>query len=362
MRVRLKKHASRVDEAISLASYLLNGHNYETEKYKILEKYHFNTFDISSMMDQRSRIARFFQRDFQTQMDSLYFFFASRSHTFSLAQLLTKMPYFQAEKRRCRVIYDEDEDRVSVFIQAFKELKLVDESTDESIRTFEELSVLLERVDVKDEDKWLLQNVYLHLLGYLKRFCALVNQMVDWLMGFEEQICKEETVFYDYWQTFIEANDFAKHLKERLNVAVMPETTQIWIVPSYFACTRLFYEYQQENVLYVHIGMILDQSFSFEKKYETPLLLCSHLKVLSDPSKFEILKVIKKRPYYGSELAKMFRLSTPTISHHMQALENAGFVKSERRENKTFYTLDTDRLRLFLGQIHHMLLEKGGEV
>ena len=47
---------------------------------------------------------------------------------------------------------------------AFKELKLIDESVDENMTTFEGLSLLLERMDIADEDKWMLQTVYLHLL------------------------------------------------------------------------------------------------------------------------------------------------------------------------------------------------------
>ena len=38
MRVRLKKHASRVDEAIDLVSYVMNDYNYELQKQRILEK------------------------------------------------------------------------------------------------------------------------------------------------------------------------------------------------------------------------------------------------------------------------------------------------------------------------------------
>lgn len=358
MRIRLKKHASRVEEAIELANHVMNGYNYELQKHRILEKYHFDTFNIEEMMDQRSRIARLFQRDFQSQNDALQFFFSRHSNTFTLAQLFLKTPYFQAEKRRCRAVFNEEDNRVEIFVSAFKEMQLLDENTNENISTFESLSLLLERMDIEDEDKWLLQTVYLHLCGYVKRFCSLVNQIVDWLLDFESQICLEEDIFYTYWSQYIEQHEFVDYLSKRLNIDINPKITQIWIVPAYFACSRIKYENKQENVMYVYIGMIFDQSFSFEKKYETPALLCSHLKLISDPSKFEILKVIKERPHYGSELAKIFHLSTPTISHHVQALENAGFIKSEKKENRTYYSMDLERLSLFLSQVHHHLIEK----
>lgn len=357
MQIRLKKHASRVDEAIELAAHVTSQSSYEVLKQRILEKYHFETFDVAAMLDDRIRISRLFKRDFQDRKEMLDFFFQYRSNAFSLARLFLKMPYFQSEKRRCRAVFDEDENRVEAFVGAFRELHLLDESFGSMVTTFEELSLLLERMDIADEDKWLLQTVYLHLDQYLKRFCSLVNQIVEWLMTFETTICLEEEAFNQYWSAFIESNDLVWHLSKKLNIDVGTKITQIWIIPSYFGCHRIIHEYHK-SVLYVYVGTIFDQTFSFEKKYETPALLCSQLKLLSDPSKFEILKTIKERPYYGSELAKAFHLSTPTISHHMQTLENAGFIKAEKKENKTFYSLDNERLSLFLSQIHHMLLEK----
>ena len=358
MQIKVKKHSSRVIEAIDLASLVAENESYEKRKQYILEKYHFETFDVEKMMNERAKIARSFQRDFQSKQDQLQFFFSWRSKAFSLARLFTKMPYFQFEKRRCRAVFNEDENRVQAFVDTFRELSLIDESAGRQISDFEQLSLLLETMDIEDEDKWLLQTIYLHLDGYLKRFCTLVNQIVEWLMDYEEMICEEEIAFYDYWVDFSSKNDFADYISKKLNFDVTSKVNQIWIVPAYFACHRIYYEYRQESILYVYIGMIFDQSFSFEKKYETPALLCSHLRLVSDPSKFEILKTIKERAYYGSELAKLFHLSTPTISHHMQSLENAGFIKTEKRENKTFYSLDHERLTLFFAQIHHMLLEK----
>lgn len=354
MQTRIKKHASRVEEAIDLAGRVVAKVNYDNQKEHILEKYHFNTFDITQMMDDRSRIVRLFQKEFHDRQEHLEFFFARRSQAFSLSSLFVELPFFRSEKRRCRAVFDEDENRVSAFVQVFCQLQLIE---DGKASDFEGLSLLLEHMDIQDEDKWLLQTVYLHLDTYLKRFCGLVNQIVDWLMNFEEQICLEEAAFYAYWSDFMSQNNLAKHLAEKVNIDVNEKTSQVWIVPSYFACNRIDYRYV-DHVLYVYIGMIFDKSFSVEAKYETPALLCTHLKLLSDPSKFEILKTIKDRPYYGSELAKRFHLSTPTISHHMATLTNAGFIKTEKKENKTFYSLDRERLSLFLTQIHHMLLEK----
>ncbi len=122
MRVRLKKHASRVDEAIDLASYVMNDYNYELQKQRILEKYHFDVFDVEKMMDSRSKIARLFQRDFQTHHEVLNFFFAKRSNAFSLARFFLKTPYFQAEKEDVVLFFTKMKTALKVLWQPLKSL------------------------------------------------------------------------------------------------------------------------------------------------------------------------------------------------------------------------------------------------
>lgn len=360
MQIKIKKHASRVEEAVSLCHVNASHHGYEGLKRRILEKYTFEAFDVEKILDRRIQLNQEFLERFKDKEQIIDHYFKHRSMGLYLANILTKLPYFQTEKRKCRYVYDEEVNRSQAFMLAFLEMELIDETYNQQVNNFEDLCLLLEKIDIDREDKWLIQTTYLHLEEEMKQFALLINQIVEWLANYEELICEEELAFCKYWEEVSKRVNFAEELSQKFNIDISKKTSTIWLVPSFFNCHSL-YTKKQKDTLYVYIGMIFDDSFSFEKKYETPDLLCSQLKLLSDPSKFEILCTIKNKSYYGSELAKKFDLSTPTISHHMRTLENAGFIKIEKKDNKTYYSLDSERLTLFLKQVNHMLLVKEDE-
>lgn len=360
MQIKIKKHASRVLEAIDLCKLATRNHDFASAKKTLIERYNFETFDIASMMDQRVEICQQFQLFFANQTSSFQHFFKCRSSDFYLCDLLVELPYFQTEKRKCRFVYDEELNRSEVFTNAFNVLELMDETYPQNVHNFEELSLLIEKIDLDKEDKWLIQSTYLHLKEEMKQFVLLVNQVVDWLAQYEQVMCDEEELFYDYWSKTINTINMTEHLSQKLNIDISSKTNTIWLIPAFFNCQGIRSKNQKDSIQ-IYMGMIFDQYFSFEKKYKTPELICGQLKLLSDPSKFEILCTIKQRPHYGSELAKIFNLSTPTISHHMRSLENAGFIKIEKKDNKSFYSLDKEKLSLFLKQVEILLIQKEEE-
>ena len=69
------------------------------------------------------------------------------------------------------------------------------------------------------------------------------------------------------------------------------------------------------------------------------------LKNISDSTRFQIIKKLVDRDYYGLELVKEFGITKATVSHHMNFLLLAGVVRVERKEHKAFYSLDKDGLR-----------------
>jgi len=59
---------------------------------------------------------------------------------------------------------------------------------------------------------------------------------------------------------------------------------------------------------------------------------------LSDPTRREILRMLRKGSRSAGEIAAAFRLSKPTLSHHFRVLESAGLVRSERRGTSVVFT------------------------
>ena len=69
------------------------------------------------------------------------------------------------------------------------------------------------------------------------------------------------------------------------------------------------------------------------------------LKNISDSTRFQIIKKLVDRDYYGLELSKEFGITKATVSHHMNFLLLSGVVRVERKEHKAYYSLDKNVLR-----------------
>ena len=54
-------------------------------------------------------------------------------------------------------------------------------------------------------------------------------------------------------------------------------------------------------------------------------------KALSDPTRREILQLLKDKPLTAGEIAAQFDTSAATISHHLSILRDAGLVSDEKR-------------------------------
>jgi ArsR family transcriptional regulator, arsenate/arsenite/antimonite-responsive transcriptional repressor len=74
-------------------------------------------------------------------------------------------------------------------------------------------------------------------------------------------------------------------------------------------------------------------------------ILATALKVLADPARLRLLSLIRSaeggRTTTGV-LAEQLGLTQPTITHHLGALFEAGFVERERDGRQTWYWVNTD--------------------
>ena len=78
------------------------------------------------------------------------------------------------------------------------------------------------------------------------------------------------------------------------------------------------------------------------------LALATALKVLADPARLRLLSLIKAaeggRATTGA-LADQVGLTQPTITHHLGALYEAGFLERERDGRQTWYWVNPDALQ-----------------
>jgi ArsR family transcriptional regulator, arsenate/arsenite/antimonite-responsive transcriptional repressor len=64
-------------------------------------------------------------------------------------------------------------------------------------------------------------------------------------------------------------------------------------------------------------------------------------KALNDPTRREILELLKERDMNAGEIADHFNISKPSISHHLDLLKQAGLVLVEKNGQFMIYTLNS---------------------
>ena len=78
----------------------------------------------------------------------------------------------------------------------------------------------------------------------------------------------------------------------------------------------------------------------------------SAFKALSDPTRREILKLLRNGPRTSGEIAEKFPSAWATISRHLAVLRESGLILSERNGQQIVYELNTT---VFEDVVNHLL-------
>ncbi|MCL1951144.1 MAG: autorepressor SdpR family transcription factor [Turicibacter sp.] len=73
---------------------------------------------------------------------------------------------------------------------------------------------------------------------------------------------------------------------------------------------------------------------------------------LADPTRRTILKKLKIGEMNAGEIARLFDMSKPSITHHLNILKNANLVRSEKHGQYVVYTLNLTVLQDALSEFY----------
>ena len=68
--------------------------------------------------------------------------------------------------------------------------------------------------------------------------------------------------------------------------------------------------------------------------------LSEKLSALSDPTRRKILDMLKVRDMNAGDIGKKFKITAPSLSHHLNVLKNADLVSSQRNGKEIVYSLN----------------------
>lgn len=84
---------------------------------------------------------------------------------------------------------------------------------------------------------------------------------------------------------------------------------------------------------------------------ETALRLADMLKSLADPTRMQILGLLRQQPLCVMEITLALGMSQPAISHHLRILRQNRLVRARKQGKHVMYSLYDEHVEQLLAQI-----------
>ncbi len=84
-------------------------------------------------------------------------------------------------------------------------------------------------------------------------------------------------------------------------------------------------------------------------------------KALADPTRREILELLRRGEMTAGGLAEHFDISKPSMSHHFDVLKQADLVCTRREGQQIYYTLNTTVVEDLLAIIWDLFADRRGK-
>jgi len=132
--------------------------------------------------------------------------------------------------------------------------------------------------------------------------------------------------------------------KSFYNIADWDTYEFLYIYTIYPYKLRLMDEHQNIMVITV-LDRIWDDKTYLEK-------IQKQMKLVADPTRMSILKLIYSNPMFGKELAEALSLTTATVSHHLEQMRLEGLIHVERNKNTKYYSTNQRNLHTLMKEVN----------
>jgi DNA-binding transcriptional ArsR family regulator len=177
---------------------------------------------------------------------------------------------------------------------------------------------------------------------------SVADRMAAWLPRYQEREAR--------FRTIIE-RDVALRATERATLAPVelverttngirwlsePGVRRLVLAPSYLVRPYNFTFTGADWRIFVY--PVADAALEPHDPYAPPQGVLRLHRALGDESRLRILRLLKDRDWYLTEIAERLELSKPTIKHHLAQLRAAGLVTLTEEGGLSYYSLRRERL------------------
>lgn len=133
-----------------------------------------------------------------------------------------------------------------------------------------------------------------------------------------------------------------------------PGVRRIILAPSYFGRPYNFVFAADDWRMFGY--PVADEALDVDDPLSPPQAVVRLHRALGDETRLRILRLLRDRDWYLSEIAERLELSKPTIKHHLAQLRSAGLVTLTEEGGLSYYSLRRDRLDDASGELKRYLL------
>lgn len=354
MNIMVLKEPNMWFECVELLFRYTNHNDHRTLQGDLIQKYNLEAGTMEDHLGGIIDLGEFIYNHLETPKERLEFFFGEQGQQWCYAhmllmEILHQATYDSPSQLRQKIAALSQKDLLMQYAE-FLTYSLSDKSANKDLSPLHselELIQVIDKFEIDVQKKWQLILLYQNYHIYIEELISILDQAVSL---FQQQSHLNEpllTTFYDSYSSLLQhdpVNYVYEHYQIRLN-----DNKDIVFAPYIFGCNAVVYfESETTSAVQIYIGVHFETISSIVEQNISDERICKTLKILSDNSKYEILKTIRDKPAYGQELAEQLNLSTATISHHMSSLINSGFIKLEKQTNRIYYQMDKEKVSRFI--------------
>lgn len=189
--------------------------------------------------------------------------------------------------------------------------------------------------------------------NYKNSLAALLKEIYS--LGFEEELDKVQGLYseaMDSIRTRLHDKDpieLAEEIKGS-RLSARKAYKEYIFTPSYFLHHHNIVSYNEDRFMLVYNININNMDISAEAERIADLL-----KVLSDKSRLEMLRQLKRRPTYGKVLSSRLKLTPATISRHLDQLRTINLISEVKADKVKYFKVNADEVDKLLDEIRNFI-------
>ena len=222
----------------------------------------------------------------------------------------------------------------------------------------EELVEFINLFSIEPNLKWNLILILQDPVKYVKKYVNLMNKIIPL---FEKEYASYESKVLEYGFYVIDyINKFGYEGIEQLsnsllNKSINLEHFETILISAFFPYSIIVYD--NSNLKQIVWGISVENALKKIKEINENKLIerTQVFKLLGDKTKYEVLKYISQGITSTKEIASLTKVSSATISYHLNSFLTAKIIKLDNINKKFSYVIDYEVLDLILNDLKNDL-------